>query len=692
MIISFALENQIIRRTDYNTVVAQSKNYLRAKFNVLTDDWNGPITAIFNEYTVLLDDSHECVVPWEVLQNPGTVKVSAFCGDLHTASVATMVVNPSGYIDGQTPEPPTPDVYAQLTGLVSNAVDTANSVQQRADAGEFDGERGPQGPKGEKGDKGDKGGKGDQGIPGEVGPTGATGPKGERGEPFTYEDFTPEQLAALTGPIGPAGATGPQGEPGPQGPKGDQGEQGPAGPQGLQGLQGEPGPQGPTGPQGPKGDQGKQGPQGEQGKQGEQGPQGPAGLDAPQIDDTQASPTNPWSGAKTAAELEGYAPVESAIRPTANGNPAVCSDSAAWAFQGLKVYGKSTQDGTPSPESPVPIVSAGDDGNVELLLSNKNLLTYPYLDGQVNTEKGITYTVDENGIVTANGTATGNSFYNLSNKRLSDYPISSANQNPDGLISSPGVKYGAGNSLTYIYYQTGRTANNDKYYPQIEFSAKQTAYVKGEAKSLILSTPNGLPGIPVDSGGNYTDENGQQWVCDEIDLARGKYVQRVGTETLNGGYNFSETPDTPGRFFRPNIFPNLYKDGDWKCICNIALWVRWGMSKDNTAWRFAISRTGCYLNPPTASGITTADELNAFLSNLGYPLVFDIQLATPIETDLPAEEIAAYRALTTYSGTTVVSTAEPVAGIEARYVADGTNYLQSVIERIAALESAATNI
>lgn len=150
MTVSFLLKNQVIRRTDSNTVVAQSKNYLRAKFITLTDDWNGPITAIFGGYTVILDENNECVVPWEVLQNPGIVKVSAFCGDLHTASVASMEVKPSGYTEGQTPEPPTPDVYAQLTQMVQGAVDTANSVQQRADAGEFDGERGPQGPKGEK--------------------------------------------------------------------------------------------------------------------------------------------------------------------------------------------------------------------------------------------------------------------------------------------------------------------------------------------------------------------------------------------------------------------------------------------------------------------------------------------------------------------------------------------------------------
>lgn len=61
--------------------------------------------------------------------------------------------------------------------------------------------------------------------------------------------------------------------------------------------------------------------------------------------------------------------------------------------------------------------------------------------------------------------------------------------------------------------------------------------IAGEAKTifepykpvqtLTIPTPNGLPGIKVDSGGNYTDASGQQWVCDEIDLQRGKYVQRI---------------------------------------------------------------------------------------------------------------------------------------------------------------------
>ena len=48
------------------------------------------------------------------------------------------------------------------------------------------------------------------------------------------------------------------------------------------------------------------------------------------------------------------------------------------------------------------------------------------------------------------------------------------------------------------------------------------------SQSLTIPTPNGLPGIPVNSGGNYTDAEGQQWVCDVKDYVTGKYTQMVG--------------------------------------------------------------------------------------------------------------------------------------------------------------------
>lgn len=154
MTITFELSHQLIHRTDQNCLASGSRNYVYAKFDLLTNDWAAPITAVFGNYSVILDSENQCLVPWEVLASPGTFSVSAFCADLHTATCTPVTVHPSGYIEGQTPQPPTPSVYAELTDMVQQAVDTANSVKQQADAGEFDGaqgEPGPQGPKGQDG-------------------------------------------------------------------------------------------------------------------------------------------------------------------------------------------------------------------------------------------------------------------------------------------------------------------------------------------------------------------------------------------------------------------------------------------------------------------------------------------------------------------------------------------------------------
>lgn len=104
--------------------------------------------------------------------------------------------------------------------------------------------------------------------------------KGDKGDPFTYADFTAEQLAALKGPKGDKGDTGeqgPKGETGAQGPTGPQGPQGEKGDTGATGAQGPKGETGETGAQGPKGDTGATGPTGAQGPTGATGAQGPKG-------------------------------------------------------------------------------------------------------------------------------------------------------------------------------------------------------------------------------------------------------------------------------------------------------------------------------------------------------------------------------------------------------------------------------
>lgn len=61
---------------------------------------------------------------------------------------------------------------------------------------------------GTQGVQGKQGNQGPQGPQGEQGPRGEQGPKGDKGDPFTYADFTPEQLEALKGPKGDKGDDG----------------------------------------------------------------------------------------------------------------------------------------------------------------------------------------------------------------------------------------------------------------------------------------------------------------------------------------------------------------------------------------------------------------------------------------------------------------------------------------------------
>lgn len=138
MKIIFRLNKQSIVADVRQVIAAKSKNYLQARFVDEGNDWQDPITAIFGNYTVMLDSNRECMVPWEVLQNPGTVEVSAFCGDLHTANIATFQVAPTGYKSGETPKDPTPDVYQQFLQAVKDdaaaAENAAKTAQEQAQA------------------------------------------------------------------------------------------------------------------------------------------------------------------------------------------------------------------------------------------------------------------------------------------------------------------------------------------------------------------------------------------------------------------------------------------------------------------------------------------------------------------------------------------------------------------------------
>lgn len=123
-ILTFDVSNQHIRRTDSFRVVAKSKNYLHAKFCFLTEEWNGKgKTALFGDYPVILHGD-TCLVPWEVLKEPGSFPVSVFAGDLVTTDKAAVRVYESGYHEELSETcPPTPDFISQLMELLHKKAD-----------------------------------------------------------------------------------------------------------------------------------------------------------------------------------------------------------------------------------------------------------------------------------------------------------------------------------------------------------------------------------------------------------------------------------------------------------------------------------------------------------------------------------------------------------------------------------------
>lgn len=143
-------------------VVADSVKYLKIYFET-DDEWIGyDITAVFtdykkNSYNVVLVDGNPlylgngcCYVPHEVINSPNfTVSIFGTRGDsVITTSAVTVCVKESGYIEGQTPNPPTPDEYQQIMSAVDDIRDVAQSVRNDADNGIFKGEQGERGPSG----------------------------------------------------------------------------------------------------------------------------------------------------------------------------------------------------------------------------------------------------------------------------------------------------------------------------------------------------------------------------------------------------------------------------------------------------------------------------------------------------------------------------------------------------------------
>ena len=165
-----------------------------------------------------------------------------------------------------------------------------------------------------------------------------------------------------------------------------------------------------------------------------------------------------------------------------------------------------------------------------------------------------------------------------------------------------------------------------------------------EPQSLSISTPTGLPAIPVDTDGNYTDANGQQWIADYVDLKLGKLYKKVTRLNLKDvdAINIAHGFRSNGNGYLSFSVKNISKEH--QPISN-----RYGGSK----W----TQTSGHTYIPNSNIIVFVDDRFTD-KQTAIKLVQDTYviyaLTSQIETDLTPEEIQAYKNLVTYAGTTIV--------------------------------------
>ena len=238
------------------------------------------------------------------------------------------------------------------------------------------------------------------------------------------------------------------------------------------------------------------------------------------------------------------------------GNPVSCDDAFAAPLCGLTIYGKSTQDGTPTPtpDAPVPIVSAGDSGSVAVKVTSANVLEGTKI-GTTLSLYNVALTTNENGISVVGKDIAENAFF-LHNDVKATLPRGIYYLTTKGITAFASINfYQIGGFTSDVQNKEIKITTSKDYSCLLTFAKgatlnttvqvsltrnKTTAYSPYREQLLTLQTPTGLPGIPVTSGGNYTDPNGQQWICDEVDLERGVKVQRVDKAAFDSTKTLAE--------------------------------------------------------------------------------------------------------------------------------------------------------
>lgn len=351
---------------------------------------------------------------------------------------------------------------------------------------------------------------------------------------------------------------------------------------------------------------------------------------------------------------------------------------------------------SPSPEYPQGIVSAGEGGSITVEVGGKNLLQLQ--DGR-GGNRGVEVTC-RNGEISLVGTATEtgwailkvnppvvlNGDYALSTSNdvecyliNNDYKIVIATPKPQNIVNGEVVKIAFSVTEGKIYNMNGIKVMLNRGLTASPYEPPRIP------QSLTLQTPNGLPGIPVSKDGNYTDADGQQWICDEIDLGRGKYVQRIEEHILKSKNIISITNS---RQINSEYYGVEYngctKDFVGKfgngVLCDKLAFVKPNSNINGHEITY-VPGNGIIVFGLKKSLVPSGDldEIRNYITSNNF--AFLILIDSPIEKDLAPEEITEYKKTHTNYPTTVI-TNDAGAHMEVSYVADTKAYIDKKFKEL----------
>ena len=406
------------------------------------------------------------------------------------------------------------------------------------------------------------------------------------------------------------------------------------------------------------------------------------------------------------------------IKDIASGDRIHLTDSAYGNILDFTLFGKSKQKITtgenpsPNPDYPQDIEVAGNDGNVIIVASGKNLLKKSTINKNVN---GLNVIANDDGSITLNGTIKNQEVISI----VGDYGHRIPNNNMRANVTISGYKTGC-SIATYPFidgvyeqsyslsdYGNGSTkdwTNVDEYYvdivvnagrynnltiyPMIRLAIDTDTSYQAYEESVIstIPTPDGLNGIPVNSDGNYTDENGQQWICDEIVKyadGTGKRIKRINKVIADGvNLAFSErytTDDNVVYTIDTNAIPAIkweHSNESVPLMSSHFITTNYGNIVNDDI--MGITKVGGYTRVICGFGknseLLNLELANSWLRSNNVTIYY--QLETPVETPLTSEEIAEIEKLhTLYPVTNISNDAD--CGMKLKYIADSKNYIDN---------------